>query len=268
MHSCIYEGTVRHRRFREKQHSFRNRLFLMYLDLDELPTVFQHRWLWSATRTALARFRREHHLGDSSRPLKDCVQDLVEEELGRRPVGPVRLLTNLSYFGYVMNPVSFYFCYGPDDREPHAIVAEVTNTPWGERHCYVLDTTSAESPLIRSQHSKELHVSPFMPMNMVYHWKIRPPGQRLTIHVENQCESQRAFDATLTMRRQKITSFRLSRCLIRYPFMSGQIVGSIYWQAFRLWLKKVTFYCHPATPTMTKNANPTHPAEMSSGIPK
>ena len=136
--SAIYAGRVRHRRMRPVPHAFHNRLFMMYLDLDELDVVFDGRWFWSTRRAAPARFRREHHLGDPERPLADCVRDLVTAESGQRPAGPIRLLTHLQYFGYCFNPVSFYYCFDEEDRRVETIVAEVNNTPWGERHCYVL----------------------------------------------------------------------------------------------------------------------------------
>ena len=173
MHSCIYEGTVLHRRFLQRDHCFQNRLFLMYLDLDELPGVFKGRWMWSTTRFAVARFRREDHFGDADRPLQDCVRDLVEQREEFRPAGPIRLLTSLRYFGYVINPVCFYYCYATDGQTLEAVVAEVTNTPWGETHCYVIDARSSdradwEKRVVRAEHEKEFHVSPFMPMDMDY----------------------------------------------------------------------------------------------------
>ncbi len=138
MDSAIFAGQVRHRRIQPTGHEFVYRLFMMYLDLSELDTVFRHRWLWSTRRSALARFRRENHLGDATVPLDQAVRDLVEGETGSRPQGPVRLLTNLSYFGYCFNPVSFYYCFDAADQQLETIVAEVNNTPWGERFCYVL----------------------------------------------------------------------------------------------------------------------------------
>ena len=137
--SCAYRGQVRHRRLSPVPHDFRYSIFMMYLDLDEVDRVFDRRWLWSARRPALAWFRRADHFGDSRRPLRDCVADLVAQEAGRRPEGPIRLLTHLRYFGHCFNPVSFYFCYDPAGERIEAVVAEVHNTPWGERHCYVLD---------------------------------------------------------------------------------------------------------------------------------
>ena len=139
MESCIYEGRVKHSRSRPARHQFSYRLFLMYLDLDELDTLFEKRWFWSASRPALARFRRSDHMGREDQPLADAVRDRVEKETGRRPSGSIRLLTNLSYFGYCFNPVSFYYCFSADGEHVEYIVSEVHNTPWGERDTYLLD---------------------------------------------------------------------------------------------------------------------------------
>ena len=138
MNSAIFSGQVRHRRMKPTGHEFVYRLFMMYLDLSELDTVFKHHWFWSTRKAALARFRRENHLGDAAVPLDQAVRDLVQGETGSLPQGPIRLLTNLSYFGYCFNPVSFYYCFDAGDQHVETIVAEVNNTPWGERHCYVL----------------------------------------------------------------------------------------------------------------------------------
>ena len=111
---------------------------MMYLDLDELPTLFRDRWFWSFERSNVATFRRRDHFGDPAVSLDETVRALVETRTGRRPTGPIRLLTHLCYFGYCFNPLSVFFCFGPDGQSLDAVVAEVSNTPWGERHCYVL----------------------------------------------------------------------------------------------------------------------------------
>lgn len=247
MNSAIYFGQVRHRRFAPAPHGFRYRMFQLYLDLDELPGLFDRYWLWSARGAALARFRREDHLGDPQRPLADCVRELVENETGRRPAGPVRLLTHLRYFGYGFNPVSFYYCFDADDSRVETIVAEVNNTPWGEQHCYVLpfDREAAAGGFGRFNPEKVMHVSPFMPMDVDYDWRFSPPGETLTVHMENAREGRKVFDATLVLEREEIRSATLARALATYPLMTLKVIAAIHWQALKLWLKKTPVYDHP-----------------------
>lgn len=248
MHSCIFSGQVKHSRAVPVGHAFQYRLFMMYLDLAELPQVFRGRWFWSATRPALARFRRENYLGDANEPLEKSVRDLVLQRTGRRPAGPIRLLTNLSYFGYCFNPLSIYYCFDENDTRVETIVAEVSNTPWGERHCYVLTDSAnlGDEHIRRFECTKELHVSPFMDMNMHYSWLLTSPSDNLVVRISNYADRERIFAATLILRRQEITGRSLALTLLSYPFMTLRIIAAIHWQALRLWLKGCRFRPHPA----------------------
>ena len=185
--SCLYDGWVRHRRFMGVEHELRTHYFTAYLDLDELPELFDHSRLWSARGRAIAVFRREDHLGDSPRSLADEVRQLVGARSGRAPAGPIRLLTNLRYFGHCFNPVSFYYCFAADGERVEAVVAEVTNTPWGERHAYVLEPAADRPPgaVLRGHFAKEFHVSPFMGMDHTYSWSMTEPGEQLVVHIES-----------------------------------------------------------------------------------
>jgi uncharacterized protein len=244
--SAIYEGSVRHRRHVPVEHAFRYRVFMMYLDLDELPGLFDGVPLWSARRPAPAWFRREDFLGDPSVPLRQAVLDEVERQGGRRPTGPVRLLANMRYLGHSFNPVSFYFCFAPDGERVDAVLAEVTNTPWGERHAYLLERGQADGKVLHDSFDKAFHVSPFIGMDHSYEWHVAEPGQTLQVHIENRSEGERAFDATLSLERREATPAALRRVLLRYPAMSLQVVARIYLNALRLKLKGAPYHPHPA----------------------
>jgi len=243
--SAVYEGWVRHRRHGPVQHAFRYRVFMMYLDLGELPGLFDGHPLWSARRAAPARFRRSDYMGDPARPLDDCVRELVAERTGERPGGPVRLLTNCRYLGHGFNPVSFYYCFDRSGERVEAVVAEVTNTPWGESHCYVLDRQGADGAVMRDTMDKVFHVSPFIGMENEYEWRVTEPGDQLQVHIDERHEGEPVFDATLSLGRREITRTLLTRVLARYPLMTVQVVGRIYANAIRLKLKGAPYYRHP-----------------------
>jgi uncharacterized protein len=221
---------------------------MAYLDLAEISEVLEKSPLWSARRWAPARFRRDDHLGDPSLTLDEAVRRLVEGRTGHRPKGPIRLLTHLRYFGYGFNPVSFYYCFDAEAREPEVVVAEVNNTPWGEQHAYVLDKPEAASGshARRYRFEKRLHVSPFMDMDMHYRCVMGFPRDSLVIHMENWKDDAKLFDATLTLRRKAITTRALLLQLIRYPLMTQKVILAIYWQALLLWLRRIPYCPHPS----------------------
>lgn len=247
MKSSLFVGKVRHRRFTPVRNEFTYRLFMVYLDLAELDEVFRGRWLWSARRFAFAQFRRSDHVGDPKVPLHETIRELVFKHSGIRPNGPIRLLTHLRYYGYIFNPVSFYYCFDAADKNVETIVAEVNNTPWGQRHCYVLDAKLNEGsgPRKRYRFAKDFHVSPFLDLEYDYDWRFVDPASQLSIHMENLREGRPHFDATMVLKRQVITGASLARALLRFPFMTGTVIALIYWQALKLWWKRVPFHEHP-----------------------
>lgn len=270
MESCIYQGWVSHRRFVPALNRFRYRVFQMYLDLDELDTVFHGSWLWSTSRPSLAWFRREDHLGPADRPLAECVREEVERQLGFRPAGPIRLLTNLRYFGFVMNPVSYYFCFDESSQKVEAVLAEVHNTPWNEQHLYALPAPVDPATGLPRElwNEKAFHVSPFMPMDMSYRWEMSEPGPTVSIQIENHLRSEErplsrsnsqgpVFDVSMRLVRREITPGSLRSILLRHPMMTGKIMAAIYWQAAKLWWKSVPFVPHPGKTGSLRTAEPT-----------
>jgi uncharacterized protein len=244
--SAVYEGTVRHRRHLPHPHAFRYRMAQLYLDLDEVDRIFDRRRLWSANRRNVAEFRRSDYLGDPDTPLAEAVRERAAEVIGRRPQGAIRLLTHLRYFGFVFNPVSFYYCHASDGALD-CIVAEITNTPWKERHAYVLPVDGAEAHgrALHWAFAKRFHVSPFMAMDRDYDWRFTAPGDDLHVHMDVLREGEREFDATLHLQRRPLDTASLRRVLWRYPLMTAQVVGAIHWQALRLWLKRNPVHDHP-----------------------
>lgn len=258
--SAIYYGHVRHRRFEVHAHEFRYRLALAYIDLDELPTLLDGRLL--ASRPGPARFRRRHYLGDEHVPLADAVREVVANQAGLRPPGPVRVLTNLSSFGHCFNPVSFYYCMDEAAERVDAVVAEVTNTPWGERHAYVLargskDCSPAQTAaaVLAGNSTKALHVSPFMAMDQRYEWRVSVPGETLSVYVASSHKGDVAFDATLSLRRRELTKTTLARMSARYPASALRMLALIYTQALRLKLMGVPMHPHPEGASHVNNSN-------------
>lgn len=238
--SAIYLGRISHTRFVPRPHAFSYRLYMLYLDLDELPTLSFSPLLGVESARPLS-FRRRDYLGGPDQPLKTAVLDEVEQALGKRPKGPVRVLTQVRAFGYVFNPVSFYYCF--DGEGLVAVVAEITNTPWGERHRYVLP---AEDQGAKARFAKAFHVSPFFPMQQTYDWSFSAPGERLGVAMRNEQDGHTAFRARLALVRRPLSFSQLAWIAVALPLMSWRIHAAIYLQALKLWSKRTPFFAHPA----------------------
>lgn len=251
MQTALYQGWVRHRRHTPTTHDFSYPLYMVLLDLDEAPEVFDGIPGWSARGPALAWFRRRDHYGNADEPLRTSVEKLVHQVCGRTIDGPIRLLTHLRYFGYCFNPISCYYCYDAQGRLD-VVVAEVSNT-WGKRHCYVLataDATPAPGGWWHWQTAKDLHVSPFMPIDLDYRWRFHAPSERLHVHMQNRPQAQQGggeamFDATLALERHALTPASARRVLLRFPLMTAKVMASIHYEALRLWLKRTPVFADP-----------------------
>jgi len=239
--TALYRGRVSHARTSPKTHAFSYATYMLALDLDDLDGAQRWMPLFGVERAALMSFRRRDYRGDPARSLADTIRDDVERELGARPTGAVVLLTHVRVFGFVFNPVSFYYCYDADDALV-AVVAEITNTPWGERHAYVL---RAQGGRASSSFAKTFHVSPFMPMSQRYAWDLSDLDGRVAIAMANLEDGARVFSAKLVMVREPLTRAALLRAALSVPLIGLNVVVSIYWQALLLFLKGTPRFVHP-----------------------
>jgi DUF1365 family protein len=259
MHSCIYEGVVTHRRHKPVVHQFQYRLFMVYLDLGELPLLVGPGGLIADSKFASSSFLRGDHLFNRFQPLETEIRDIVLEQSGTKPEGPIRLLTQLRYFSTYFSPLNLFYVYDEQDEHVEYIVAEVSNTPWKERHCYVLweGNRTCEATELDFSHPKQFHVSPFMEMDLEYRWQLNNPGTFLSVQLENFKDSKELFSARMQLKRRVLDRQQLRRMAFRYPLMSLQIIIAIYYQALKIWWKKCPVYPHPK-----KQSNPVTPAAV------
>jgi DUF1365 family protein len=246
MKSGFYDGSVTHVRTSDVDHEFTVSLFMVFVDLDRLPQLLDDIVGWSASGPAIAQFRRSDHFGPKDRSLSDSARDRVQDKLGFRPGGPVGLLTHFRYFGYLFNPVSFYYCYDTD-QNLKAVLAEVHNTPWHEEHVYTLpaDSNSKDKGNWSVTVDKDFHVSPFQPMDQRYEISFSEPNETLSVSVDSYRKAKRELSASLNLNRKPFNRNNAYSMLLRYPLMSFNVTARIYYEAVKLWWKDATFYPHP-----------------------
>ncbi len=244
LHSGIQQGTIKHLRIKPKRHSFTYPVFMSLLDVDEIGSIFKRSRLWSIGRFNLISFHRDDYIqGDED--IYTEVKQRIADGTGRRFNGKVYLLTHLRYLGFCFNPVSFYFCYEKDRTHPEFILAEVNNTPWNERHCYVLECSKRDGEQMEFTFPKQFHVSPFMPMDLEYRWRVRLRDGKIVVEMALYEEDSICFRVILDLAHEPITASSMRRVPIRYPFITMLVLFRIYWQALRLWLKRVPIHDHP-----------------------
>ena len=241
--AAIYTGTIRHRRFSPRSHQFRYRIKMLMLDLDFLEEDLNGGPLFSASQPSLGWFRRGDYIGDANAELKATILDRVECVTGSRPQGKVLLMTHLRYWGFIMNPISIFYCY-TRTGELAAVALQVTNTPWREKILYVLPV-QMRGRNFSTRFTKNLHVSPFNPMGMEYLCRLQPPSSKLFFHLENFVADEKVTDATMVFSGKPLTKSSLMALCLQQPAMTLKVGAGIYWQALRLWLKGVPVFDHP-----------------------
>jgi uncharacterized protein len=244
--SGIYTGTLRHRRFQPRKHDFTYRLFMAWLDVDQIPSrMAKSRWT-SYNRFNWASYYETDHFGDPRLPLRERLRKDAQAHGIDLPDGPIFLLTHLRYLGYCFNPISLYFFYERNDNLG-TVLAEVNST-FGETSNYWLPVSNRVPPenSLRFRVPKVMHVSPFMGMDLDYEFVLTQPSDTLVIHMNTivRDASPRPFDATLTLQHQPWAA--LPGALVRHPWMTAKVIGAIHWEAFRLYVKGIPVLTHPA----------------------
>lgn len=255
LRSAVYEGRVVHHRFVPVDHRFDYRIALVLLHLSEIDAVCARHPLWSNEGRNAVTFRRSDYLGDPAVPLDVAVRDLVESHTGVRPTGPVAALTQLRTWGWLFNPITTYYCYDPAGTTVEATVVEVTNTPWHERTAYVLEGTGTHHV------DKGLHVSPFLPMGLTHRFTVGPPGERLTLAVDDFDGDELVFAASMSLTRRPAGRVAQGRLLWRFPLMTLRVSLGIYRQALALKAKGVPVHRHPDKVATPVTAPPTPGSE-------
>jgi DUF1365 family protein len=237
LNSGIYEGIVTHTRLSPKRNRFSYRVYMAYIDLDEQERFFSLSKLWSNKGFNFAWFRRSDYLSPDIKSLDKAVRNCVEKATGERVNGPIRVLTNLRVFGFLMNPITCYYCFDKDEKLQY-IVAEVTSTPWRERIPYVIPCAE-DANIHEHLFDKKMHVSPFMPMDMQYAWRSNTPCKNIDINLQNREAGKLCFHATLALQKKAASPAVLNHILLAYPLITVKIGLAIYWQALVLFLKGI-----------------------------
>lgn len=270
MNSCLYFGHVMHARLTPATHRFRYRVFSLLLDLDELPEIDRRLRLFSVGRFNLFGFADRDH-GVGARP-GESTRAWAERTLRDAGVpwagGSIRLLCFPRMFGHVFNPLSEYFCHDRDGRLV-AVIHEVHNT-FGERHAYVLPVSpeDAERGTVAQACDKAFYVSPFMDMDMRYVFRIRPPGESVSVLIREYGREGEVLRATLSGRRRALGDAMLLRAFFAYPLMTLRIVAAIHWQALRLWRKGVKMRPHEANGKTGRKAGGNDIARARAALPR
>ena len=243
----LYWGTISHQRHTPFKRFFSYPIFMAYIDISSLASTMKPSLLWNINKPALVSFKRKDYHGDPDLDLDSAVRKTLHEKTGKVFKGPIRLLTHLRYFGHCFNPVSFYYCFDDLDQKVEAIMAEVTNTPWKERHAYIIEEqaeNNTRTGFIASP-KKQLHVSPFWGMDHDYEWFFSQPEDSLNVKMKNFKDGEKVFNVSLDLKRRAFSNAGLVKAISRFPFITLMVVYRIHWQAFMLYIKRAPFFTHP-----------------------
>lgn len=240
--SALYEGPVVHERLRPRRHRLSYQVFSLLLDLDELPALDSDHKIFGFNHWSLLSFWNRDHGDGNGEPLRPWIESQMIEAGLHPDGGPIRVLCYPRILGYAFNPLTIYYCY-QRDGSPAAILYEVGNT-FGERHTYVIPVDDATKPVIRQSCDKAFYVSPFLPMECAYHFRMVVPGPSVNVAIRQEDEDGLVFAASFNAQRSEFSTKTLLRALARYPGMIFKVIAGIHWEAARLWIKRLPIYRH------------------------
>ena len=251
LNSCLYECRLGHHRLKPKPHRFGFRLFMFYLDLDELPRLDRRLRLFKRNRAGVFSFFDADHLREGQGDVRKNLSVYLKKSNIELGGGKVFLLTHARMLGYVFNPVSFYFCF--DERgEPLCAVPEVNNT-FGEMKPFLLDRTSRSAGGFHKRVPKLFYVSPFMSLDVQFGFHLTIPSESVSIQIEDFEGGEKIFYASLQGVRRPLTDAKLAWFALKYPCLTLRIILAIHWHALRLALKRVTFHRKAANLQMQRD---------------
>lgn len=245
--SRIFSGQVKHQRYQTRQHGFSYKVFMMLAHVDEIDLLCSQNPFWSHNKKNVASFNDDDYLPAFKGSMRERVEQLLKDKNHSFDSnnGDIFILTNWRYFGFLINPITCFYCYN-SNQELEYLILEVTNTPWNERINYVLPC-DPKNKFQRLSFEKEMHVSPFYEMNMTYQLNNYKDDNQISLHLENIQKNQKVFEATLNLKSNVISTSSLSKVLAKHPFMTLKVAVGIYWQALKLWLKGVKYISPPNT---------------------
>ena len=238
INSCIYNGTVIHRRYKPKEHFFKYSVFSLLLDLSELEILNNNIRFFSINKfNLISFFEKDHGNRDDSSLLGWVKKNLEQNQINTENI-KIKLLCYPRIFGYVFNPLSIFFVYNQNDTLV-SILYEVKNT-FGEQHTYVFKIDN-ENNLIQNNCSKKFHVSPFIEMNCNYFFRILKPGERLSVIIDQYDQVGKILYASQDGKKANLTGQELIKSYLKHPLMTFKIISAIHFEAFKLWIKGIKF---------------------------
>ena len=236
--SCIYNGSVIHKRFKPKEHFFKYKVFSLFIDLSELNKLNDTLKFFSLNKFNLISFyEKDHGERDGSSLINWVKFNLSNNNIKTENI-KIKLLCYPRILGYVFNPLSIFFIYD-ENEDLISILYEVKNT-FGEQHTYVFKI-EGEKKLIQNNCSKKFHVSPFIEMNCNYFFRVLNPGENLSIIIDQHDQEGKILFASQDGKRSDLTSKNLMNSYLKHPLMTFKIISAIHFEAFKLWIKGIKF---------------------------